>query len=82
MSYIIVVISLNDIQVIKPCSTLIEAQTTAIELANEFFSHNGVDRFFNGSSIESISDINDYYASGVYHDFGDSVNVVVEEIEL
>lgn len=82
MSFIVIVIALNDIQVIKPCSTLTEAHTSAIELANEFFSHNGINRFFNGSSIESISDINDYYASGVYHDFGDSVNVVIKEVVL
>lgn len=82
MSYIVIVISLNDIQVIKPYSTLIEAQTTAIELANEFFSHNGVARFFNESKIETITHINDYYASGVYYDFGDSVNVVIEEVAL
>ena len=79
MSYIVIVISLNDIQVMKPCSTLVEAQTTAIELANEFFSHNGVAKYFNGSLIESISDINNYYASSIYHDFGDSVNVAIYE---
>lgn len=82
MRYVVIAIALNSIQVTKPCSTLTEAQTTAIELANEYFSHNGIDRFFNGSSIESIFDINDYYASGVYYDFGDSMNVVIEEVEL
>ena len=82
MKYLAVVICHNDIQVIKPCSTLIEAQANAIDLTNTFFSNDGVAKFFNGSKIETITHINEYYASNIYHDFEDSANVVIEEVEL
>jgi hypothetical protein len=82
MKYILLVVSHNDIQVIKPFKMLIEAQATAIDLANEFFSNDGVAKFFNGSKIETITHINEYYASNIYHDFEDSANVVIEEVEL
>ena len=82
MKYLVIVICNNDIQVIKPFETLIEAQATAIDLANTFFSNDGVAKFFNGSTIETITHIKEYYASGIYHDFEDSVNVVIEELEL
>ncbi|MCX6076283.1 MAG: hypothetical protein NTW78_05265 [Campylobacterales bacterium] len=82
MKYLVIVISHNDIQVIQAFKTLIEAEAAAIDLANIFFSTDGVAKFFDGSKIESISHISDYYASGIYHDFGDSVNVVIEEVPL
>ncbi|QOY51356.1 hypothetical protein [Candidatus Sulfurimonas baltica] len=82
MKYLVIVLSHNDIQVLKPVNTLIDAQATAIDLANEFFSNDGVAKFFNGSKIETITHINEYYTSSTYHDFEDSVNVVIEEVPL
>ncbi len=61
---------------------LIEAQATAIDLANEFFSTDGVAKFFDGSTIETITHINEYYASETYYDYEDSVNIVIEEVKL
>ena len=82
MKHILIVISHNDIQVIRPFNTLVEAHTAAIDLANEFFSTDGVAMFFGNSKIETIEHINEYYASSTYYDFEDSVNVVIEEVEL
>ena len=82
MKYLVIVICNNDIQVIKPFETLIEAQATAIDLANEFFSTDGVAMFFGNSKIETIEHINEYYASSTYYDFEDSVNVVIEKVQL
>lgn len=59
MSYLAIVISLNEIQAIKACNTLVEVQTAAIDLANEFFSTDGVAKFFNGSKIDTITHINE-----------------------
>lgn len=82
MKYLVIVICHNNIQIIKPVNILVEAQATAIDLANEFFSTDGVAKFFNGSKIDTITHINEYYASSTYHDFEDSVNVVIEELKL
>ncbi|QOY53020.1 hypothetical protein [Candidatus Sulfurimonas baltica] len=82
MKYLVIVISYNDIQVIKPFETLIKAQAAAIELANEFFSKNAVAKFFDGSKIENMGNVHEYYASQIYHDFEDSVNIVIEEVHL
>lgn len=82
MKYLVIVIIHNGIQVIKPYNTIIEAQISAIDLANTFFSTDGVAKFFNGSKIGSITHIKEYYASSIYHDFEDSVNIVIEEMQL
>ena len=82
IKYLVMVICYNEIQIIKPFNTLLEAQAVAIDFANNFFSRNGVAKFFKGSSIATITHINEYYASGIYYDFGDSVNVVIEEVVL
>lgn len=82
IKYLVMVLCHNEIQIIKPFNTLLEAQAVAIEFANIFFSLNGVAKFFNGSSIATIAHINEYYGSGIYHDFGDSVNIVIEEVVL
>ncbi|QOY50926.1 hypothetical protein [Candidatus Sulfurimonas baltica] len=82
MKYLVIVISYNEIQVIKPFATLIKAQAAAIELANVFFSKNAVAKFFDGSKIESMVNVHEYYASQIYHDFEDSVNIVIEEVHL
>ena len=82
MKYLVMVLCQNEIQIIKPFNTLLEAQAAAVDCANIFFSRNGVAKFFKGSNIATITHINEYYASGIYYDFGDSVNVVIEEVLL
>lgn len=82
IKYIAIVISHNEIQAIKACSTLVEAQAVAVELANEYFFKDGVVKFFNGNKIENIAHINEYYTSSIYHDFEDSVNVAIEKLQL
>ena len=82
MKYLVIVISDNDIQVIKAFDTLIKAQVTAIGLANEFYSKDAIDKFFNGAKIETIPHMHEYYASQTYYDFEDSVHVVIEELDL
>ena len=82
MKYLVIVISHNDIQVIKAFDTIIKAQVTAIDLANEFYSKDAIDKFFNGAKIETMTNMHEYYASQTYYDFEDSVHIVIEELEL
>lgn len=82
MRYLVIVITHNDIQVIKPFNTLTQAQTVAIETANEFYSQDAIHKFFDGSTIETITQLDQYYASETYYDFEDSAHVIIEEVEL
>lgn len=82
IKYIAIVISHNEIQAIKACSTLVEAQAVSVELANEYFFKDGVTKFFNGNKIENITHINEYYTSNIYHDFEDCVSVTIEKLQL
>lgn len=79
MSYIVIVLCHNEVYYIKPFESLIEAETTAIILANEWYHQDGLDNFSLGS-IKTIEAMNHYYHSEEYFNSGDFVHVVIEEV--
>jgi len=79
MSYIVIVLCHNEIHYIKPFESIIEAEATAIVLANEWYHQDGLDNFSLGK-IKTIEAMNRYYHSEEYFNSGDFAHVVIEEI--
>lgn len=79
MSYILIVLCHNEIHYIKPFESLLEAEATAIVLANEWYHQDGLNNFFNGK-IKTIEDMKRYYQSEAYFNSGDFTHVVIEKV--
>jgi len=79
MSYILIVLCHNEIHYIKAFESLIEAEATAIVLANEWYHQDGLDNFSDGE-IKTIAAMNRYYHSEAYFNSGDFTHVVIEEV--
>ena len=79
MSYILIVLCHNEIHYIKAFESLIEAEATAIVLANEWHNQDGLDNFSDGK-IKTIEAMNRYYHSEDYFNSGDFTHIVIEEI--
>ena len=79
MSYILIVLCHNDIHYIKAFESLIEAEATAIVLANEWYQQEGLENF-SDEEIKTIEAMNRYYQSESYFNSGDYVHIVIEEM--
>ena len=79
MSYIVQVLCHNEIYYIKSFEFLVEAEATAIVLANEWHNQDGLDNFSKGK-IKTIEAMNRYYHSEAYFNSGDFTHVVIEEV--
>ncbi len=74
MSHIVLVLCHNDIHYIKPFKSLVEAEDTAIVLANKWYNKDGI--------IKTIEDMSNYYQSGSYFNNEDYAHIVIEEAVL
>ena len=81
MSYILIVLCHNEIHYIKAFESIIEAEATAIVLANEWYNQDGVKEFA-PKKIQSIYEMQKYYQSEPYFNSEDFTHVVIEEIVI
>ena len=65
MTYIVLVLCHNEVHYIKPFDSIVEAQGTAIVLANEWYKQDGLDNF-SKDGIETIEQMHHYYHSESY----------------
>ena len=72
MSYTVLVLCHNDIHYIKPFKSLVEAKSTAVVLANEWYNQDGLDSF-SKENIKTVEAMNRYYHSEAYFNSGDFV---------
>ena len=79
MNYILIVICHNEIHYIKAFKSLLEAEDTALILANEWYLQDGLDEFLRGK-IKTIEAMKRYYHSDAYFNSGDFAHVVIEYI--
>ena len=79
MSYTVLVLCHNDIHYIKPFKSLVEAESTAVVLANEWYNQDGLDSFSKGE-LKTVEAMNRYYHSEAYFNSSDFTHVVIEEV--
>ena len=79
MSHVVLVLCHNDIRYIKPFKSLVEAESTAVVLANEWYNQDGLDSF-SKEELKTVDAMNRYYHSEAYFNSDDFVHVVIEEV--
>ena len=81
MNYLTLVLCHDEVHYVKLFQSKLEAETKAIELANEWYLENGANEFTQ-KPIKTINEMNEYYQSKPYLDSGESSHVLIEEVEL
>ncbi len=79
MSYVVVLLSHNEIQYIELFFSRLEAEFKAILLANEWHKLDGV-KSFGLCSLKTISELKKYHRSDAYFNSEDAVNICVEQL--
>jgi len=77
--FTVVVVEYRSLTEVHTFKNEADAKVKAIELANEYYAHNGMAYFLNGSDkkFEDYQTTRDYFNSDFYHDNEDNCNVEV-----
>jgi len=79
--FTVVVVEYRSLTEVHTFKSIDDANVKAVELANEYYAHNGMAYFLDGSDkkFEDYQTTRDYFNSDFYHDNEDNCNVEVFE---
>jgi len=79
--YIVLILHNNRVVSSEPFASHSDAKKSAVQLANEWHSQEGIDAF-GKTELESYEEVREYFRSEAYLDSGDEISICVEEIVL
>ena len=77
--YIVLILYDNRILSIKPFSSREDAETSAVQLSNEWYKKDGVTSF-GKNKLETFDEMQEYYHSDAYLDSGDDIHICIKSI--
>jgi hypothetical protein len=79
--FTVVVVEYRSLTEVHTFNSEADAKAKAVELANEYYAHNGMAYFLDGSNkkFENYQMTRDYFNSDFYHDYEDNCNVEIFE---
>ncbi len=76
-TYLVLVLCHNEIHYCEPFGSIMDAETKAVSLANEWYREDGV-RSFGLDTISTVNELREYYGSEAYCNSGDAANICIE----
>ena len=79
--FIVLILYDNRVMNSEPFLTLLDAQSRAVQLSNEWYRQDGIEAF-GKTQLETFDEMQAYYRSDAYSDSGDDAHICIEEIVL
>ncbi len=80
-TYIVLVLCHNEIHHCEPFGSIMDAESMAVSLANEWYKRDGIESF-GEEKIRTVEEMKDYYGSDEYFNSSDAAHICIERVEL